>query len=157
MVTDLTWYFGDDGLFLPLLSGGAVGIIWVVAHAAAGPMREFVQRHYPAVLRTCPKLSIFAVSAVQEYRDQRGVRRPKPDSLPVNLGKPLLYCLEQLRKRETEKQRQEREHAVQEAELALVRQEEERIRALNRRAAFIVAAILIVGMCVCALIWFLAD
>lgn len=124
---------------------------------AAGTMREFVQRHYPAVLRTCPKLSIFAVSAVQEYRDPPGVRRPKPDSLPVNLEKPLLYCLEQLRKRETEKQRQERERAVQEAELALVRQEEERIRALNRRAAFIVAAILIVGMCVCALIWFLAD
>lgn len=124
---------------------------------AAGTMREFVQRHYPALLRTCPKLSIFAVSAVQEHRDEQGVRRPKRDSSPVNLEKPLLHCLEQLRKRETEKQRRERERAVQEAELALVRQEEARVHAQNRRAAFIVAAILIVGMCVCALIWFLAD
>ncbi|MCH9275294.1 4-hydroxy-tetrahydrodipicolinate synthase [Bifidobacterium amazonense] len=40
METGLTWYSGDDGLFLPFLSVGAVGIISVIAHAAAGPMRD---------------------------------------------------------------------------------------------------------------------
>ncbi|KFI63913.1 4-hydroxy-tetrahydrodipicolinate synthase [Bifidobacterium cuniculi] len=40
METGLTWYSGDDALFLPFLSVGAVGIISVVAHAAAGPMAE---------------------------------------------------------------------------------------------------------------------
>ncbi|MDN6024524.1 4-hydroxy-tetrahydrodipicolinate synthase [Bifidobacterium mongoliense] len=40
METGLTWYSGDDGLFLPYLSVGAVGVISVIAHAAAGPMHE---------------------------------------------------------------------------------------------------------------------
>ena len=40
METGLTWYSGDDGLFLPFLSVGAVGIISVIAHAASGPMRD---------------------------------------------------------------------------------------------------------------------
>lgn len=41
--TGLAWYSGDDGLFLPFLSIGAVGIISVIAHAAAGPMRQLVE------------------------------------------------------------------------------------------------------------------
>ncbi|KFF31345.1 dihydrodipicolinate synthase [Bifidobacterium bombi DSM 19703] len=36
--TGLTWYSGDDALYLPFLAIGAVGVISVVAHAAAGPM-----------------------------------------------------------------------------------------------------------------------
>nr|WP_125963344.1 4-hydroxy-tetrahydrodipicolinate synthase [Bifidobacterium dolichotidis] len=38
--TGLTWYSGDDSLFLPFLSIGAVGIISVAAHAAAGPLHD---------------------------------------------------------------------------------------------------------------------
>lgn len=38
--TGLVWYSGDDGLFLPFLSVGAVGVISVIAHAASGPMRD---------------------------------------------------------------------------------------------------------------------
>ncbi|MCI1219575.1 MAG: 4-hydroxy-tetrahydrodipicolinate synthase [Bifidobacterium sp.] len=41
--TGLTWYSGDDGLFLPFLSVGAVGIISVIAHVAAGPMRDLAK------------------------------------------------------------------------------------------------------------------
>lgn len=41
--TGLAWYSGDDGLFLPFLSIGAVGIISVIAHVAASPMRELVE------------------------------------------------------------------------------------------------------------------
>ncbi|WP_418427528.1 4-hydroxy-tetrahydrodipicolinate synthase [Bifidobacterium pullorum] len=40
METGLDWYSGDDGLFLPFLSVGAVGIISVIAHAASGPMHD---------------------------------------------------------------------------------------------------------------------
>lgn len=40
METGLTWYSGDDALFLPFLSIGAVGIISVIAHVASNPMRQ---------------------------------------------------------------------------------------------------------------------
>jgi len=43
METGLTWYSGDDGLFLPFLSVGAAGIISVIAHVAADPMRHLAQ------------------------------------------------------------------------------------------------------------------
>ena len=42
--TGLAWYSGDDGLFLPFLSIGAVGIISVIAHVASSPMRQLVER-----------------------------------------------------------------------------------------------------------------
>ena len=41
--TGLAWYSGDDALFLPFLSIGAVGSISVIAHAAANPMRRLVE------------------------------------------------------------------------------------------------------------------
>ena len=41
--TGLAWYSGDDGLFLPFLSIGAVGIISVIAHDASSPMRQLVE------------------------------------------------------------------------------------------------------------------
>lgn len=41
--THLAWYSGDDGLFLPFLSIGAVGIISVIAHVAAAPMRRLAE------------------------------------------------------------------------------------------------------------------
>ncbi|WP_018143486.1 4-hydroxy-tetrahydrodipicolinate synthase [Alloscardovia criceti] len=43
METGLAWYSGDDGVYLPFLSIGAVGIISVIAHVAAGPLRELTQ------------------------------------------------------------------------------------------------------------------
>ena len=41
--TGLAWYSGDDGLFLPFLSIGAVGIISVIAHVASSPTRPLVE------------------------------------------------------------------------------------------------------------------
>lgn len=43
METGLVWYSGDDGLFLPFLSVGAVGIISVIAHVASNQMVELAQ------------------------------------------------------------------------------------------------------------------
>ncbi|MFI9275918.1 4-hydroxy-tetrahydrodipicolinate synthase [Kitasatospora sp. NPDC052896] len=41
--SDLAWYSGDDILNLPLLSVGAVGIVSVVAHVAAGRLRGMIE------------------------------------------------------------------------------------------------------------------
>lgn len=38
--TDLIWYSGDDGLYLPFLSIGAVGVVSVVSHVATGTLVE---------------------------------------------------------------------------------------------------------------------
>lgn len=38
--TDLIWYSGDDGLFLPFLSLGAVGVVSVVSHVATPTLVE---------------------------------------------------------------------------------------------------------------------
>lgn len=43
METGLTWYSGDDALYLPFLSIGAVGIISVIAHVASSPMRQLAK------------------------------------------------------------------------------------------------------------------
>lgn len=41
--TGLTWYSGDDGIFLPFLSLGAVGVISVIAHVASSPLQQLAQ------------------------------------------------------------------------------------------------------------------
>lgn len=41
--TGLTWYSGDDALYLPFLAVGAVGIISVIAHVASSPMAQLAQ------------------------------------------------------------------------------------------------------------------
>jgi 4-hydroxy-tetrahydrodipicolinate synthase len=56
--TGLTWYSGDDGLFLPFLSVGAVGIISVIAHAAAGPMRDLATAFDRGDIHTAQKLAV---------------------------------------------------------------------------------------------------
>lgn len=43
--TGLTWYSGDDGLYLPFLALGASGIISVMAHVASAPMQELATRY----------------------------------------------------------------------------------------------------------------
>ncbi len=56
-VTGLSWYSGDDGLFLPFLSIGAVGIISVTAHVAAKPMQELVQAFNRGDIRKAQELA----------------------------------------------------------------------------------------------------
>ncbi len=41
--TDLAWYSGDDGLTLPFLSIGAVGVVSVVSHVATRPLVAMVE------------------------------------------------------------------------------------------------------------------
>jgi 4-hydroxy-tetrahydrodipicolinate synthase len=55
--TGLAWYSGDDGLFLPFLSIGAVGIISVTAHVAAKPMRELAEAFNRGDIRRAQELA----------------------------------------------------------------------------------------------------
>ena len=57
METGLTWYSGDDGLFLPFLSIGAVGIISVIAHVASNPMQQLVQAFDRGDITTARRLA----------------------------------------------------------------------------------------------------
>jgi len=121
----------------------------------SGSPGQFVQRHYPALLRTLGRVKVYEVSAVQQKPDADGKPAPTPDSLPLNIEKPLRFCLDQLRAqeqaREQARREQERAQAARQYEQSLVAAE----HSSNRRAAFIVAAIVILGMCLCALIWIL--
>ena len=55
--TGLAWYSGDDGLFLPFLSVGAVGIISVIAHVASSPMRRLVEAFDSGDIATARRLA----------------------------------------------------------------------------------------------------
>ncbi|MFJ8477497.1 4-hydroxy-tetrahydrodipicolinate synthase [Kitasatospora sp. NPDC094011] len=43
--SDLAWYSGDDILNLPLLSVGAVGVVSVVGHVVAGPLKTMIEAY----------------------------------------------------------------------------------------------------------------
>jgi len=44
--TGLDWYSGDDGLFLPFLAVGAVGLVSVTAHVAADDFKQVAQSFF---------------------------------------------------------------------------------------------------------------
>jgi 4-hydroxy-tetrahydrodipicolinate synthase len=58
--TDLAWYSGDDVLYLPFLSIGAVGLVSVVAHVATNDFlaieREFSAGNHGAAITAAQKL-----------------------------------------------------------------------------------------------------
>ena len=49
--TDLDVYSGDDGLTLPLMAAGAVGVVSVTAHVATAQYRPLVDARWPATSR----------------------------------------------------------------------------------------------------------
>lgn len=63
--TGLAWYSGDDGLFLPFLSVGAVGIISVIAHAAAGPMRQLAQAFDEGDIKQAQRIAVQLAPVVE--------------------------------------------------------------------------------------------
>ena len=65
METGLTWYSGDDGLFLPFLSVGAVGVISVVAHVAAAPMRRLADAFDSGDIHEAQRLAVRLAPLVQ--------------------------------------------------------------------------------------------
>lgn len=125
-----------------------------IIREAGGP-REFVERHYPALVRTLKRVNIFTVSAVQQRADRGGHAVPAAESIPIHVDKPLRYCLDQIRAAEDQKHADAARQAAAAAEQAYADQLASESRSTNRRAAFIVAAILILGLCACTLIWIL--
>lgn len=65
METGLTWYSGDDGLFLPFLSVGAVGIISVIAHVASAPMRRLADAFDVGDIHEAQRLAVRLAPLVQ--------------------------------------------------------------------------------------------
>lgn len=62
--TGLTWYSGDDGIFLPFLSVGAVGVISVIAHVASKPMRELADAFDRGDIREAQRIAAQLVPLV---------------------------------------------------------------------------------------------
>lgn len=122
---------------------------------SAGKTNDFIHRHYPALVRTLGHFTAFMVSAVQEVREQDGTTRPDPESTPINVEKPLVHCLEQIRRRRAVRQEKAVRKAAADAQLAEIAAEERYLHQYNWKVAILVAFIVIVGLCVCALIWFL--
>ena len=63
--TGLAWYSGDDGLYLPFLTLGAVGIISVMAHVASGPMQDLAARFDTGDLTGAQRLAATLAPLVQ--------------------------------------------------------------------------------------------
>ncbi|MBU0617006.1 MAG: GTPase domain-containing protein [Planctomycetes bacterium] len=122
---------------------------------SAGTKREFILRHYPALVRTLGKLTVYTISAVQEVRGSDGSTCPSPDSVPINIDKPLLRCLERMRRRDERKRKEAAHKAARQAQLEHVRQEERAQTTYHRKVAYLVAGIIIIALCVYALIWIL--
>jgi hypothetical protein len=122
---------------------------------SAGTKREFILRHYPALVRTLGKLTVFTISAVQELSDADGNPRPSPDSVPINIDKPLLRCLERMRQHDERKRQQVADRAARQARVEQVRQQERAQTAYHRTVAYLVAGIIIIALCAYALIWIL--
>ncbi|NEG70409.1 4-hydroxy-tetrahydrodipicolinate synthase [Bifidobacterium choloepi] len=63
--TGLAWYSGDDSLFLPFLSIGAVGVISVVAHAAAAPMKRLAEAFDAGDIQTAQQIAVQIAPAIE--------------------------------------------------------------------------------------------
>lgn len=62
--TDLDYYSGDDGLTLPLMAAGALGVVSVTAHVATKQYRQLVDAMHAGDLATARKLH-FELDPVQ--------------------------------------------------------------------------------------------
>ena len=122
---------------------------------SAGTKSEFILRHYPALVRTLGKLTVFTISAVQEMKGSDGSTCPSPDSVPINIDKPLLRCLEKMQRHDEHKRQQTARAAAEQTQIREVRQEERAQVTYHRKVAFLVAGIIIISLCVYVLIWIL--
>jgi GTPase SAR1 family protein len=115
----------------------------------AGGPAAFLEWKAPALCRLLNTFRIMEISCVQQ--DKQG--RPKRDSAPVNIDKPLLACLEALERED----HQTRLHAaeLQRVESIRIRQdkESERDRRAKRNIVILIATMIVVAACICAIIW----
>jgi hypothetical protein len=111
----------------------------------------FVRHHFPALIRLLKQVPIFQVSAVQVRKRSDGKFAPKSDFAPMNVDKPLRYCLRKMLKAEIKAETEEQE-AIRRT--AIIRAERERVRkekTQNITLISLVALILAVG--IAAVVW----
>lgn len=121
----------------------------------AGGLVEFVRKHFASLARLLVQLQIYQVSAVQTEVGRDGKPVPRADSVPFNIEKPLLYCMEMIAmQRQKQQQRQKHEVALQQFEQA-TRQQQIADRRQNRILLLVLMMILIVGIIAVGLIvWY---
>lgn len=96
---------------------------------AAGGVRSFAIKHYPALMRSLGDVPIVPVSAVQQT-SRNGETRPHPRSKPSHIETPILLCLQRLRRSENqaadERVRTQIEQQIADEEASALRAERRR-------------------------------
>lgn len=90
--TGLAYYCGDDSLNLPWLAVGAIGVVSVWGHVAAGPLREMVSAVNSGDVATARKISV-AIGALNEAQNRLGgvaMSKAGLRLLGIDAGEPRL-------------------------------------------------------------------
>jgi len=122
---------------------------------AAGGLKPFVERHYPALVRAARGVKVFACAAVRTMVDPLGRRLPQIRAEPAGIVAPLAWCLTamgRLRRDELEAARAEAMARLTVRERELDRQAAVRERRILVAIWVIVAVVLLVGALVVAVV-----
>ena len=122
---------------------------------AHGTAPEFVLRHYPALARTLVRVPIFPVCAVQEISDGNGRSLPKPESIPINIEKPLVYCFQEFQRREKRVQDEAAHSAAERAEQQDFRAEQEALARASRKLWIYIIGFIVLALCGYIVMYFL--
>lgn len=85
-------YSGDDGLTLPLVAVGAVGVISVAAHWAGGDFGEMISAYFKGDVETARRVN---ARLIESYRWQTGEVTPNPipaKAMMRSMGLPAGQC-----------------------------------------------------------------
>ncbi len=122
-----------------------------------GGPKGFVRKHFPALLRTLRRVQIFAMSAVQTVRDERGQLRPRPDSMAYHVEEPLTFCMKQIIRSAQQTEAEVRRRAEDARLHQLTRALEEQERRRQVKFAVFLAGLVMVGACIILLIYFMRS
>jgi len=119
--------------------------------------RQFIEAHYPAMMRTLKHFKVFHVSAVQATTGGDGKSCPESEWVPQNLLESLKYCLDCLHADEEHKQIHEQQQAEQDAMQRMIEFQAESERGSNRRFITLIAALVTISVCLLVLLFVFLD
>ncbi len=99
------WPGGDE---VPIVVAFTKADVNIEAAKQLGGPDQILKKRFPALARTLQKVALFHVSSVQSITFSSGKTEPKKDFVPWQVEKPLIYCLDALKKKEDEKLELER-------------------------------------------------
>lgn len=117
-----------------------------------GGSKGFVRHNFPALVRLMKQIPIFQVSAVQTDKKSDGAVIPRMDSLPVNIDKPLQYCLDMMDKTADAAEEQRLQDQREQYEIRVAHAQQVRERKQNFVLIVSVAILLLGGAIAAALI-----